>query len=66
MFYIPIISYFLKKEKPAPLLFAKGAGIFLFCLYQCVNRKVNRNTRLRIAVTGLISLILPVQSLMIV
>ena len=33
---------------------------------QCVNRNVNRNTAVRIAVTGLISLTLPVHSLMIV
>ena len=31
---------------------------------QCVNRKVNRNTHARMAVTGLISLTLPVHSLM--
>ena len=38
--------------------------LLIFRSDQCVNRKVNRNTTVRIAVTMLMSLILPVQSLM--
>lgn len=38
--------------------------LLIFRSGQCVNRKVNRNTTVRIAVTMLMSLILPVQSLM--
>ena len=45
---------------------APKEGGAVFCAAQCVKRKVKRNTAARMAVTGLISLTLPVQSLMIV